>query len=136
MKKCRKCHWEKPLTEFAPDKRNKDGRKGSCRVCDNARWRDWYQDHRLKHLAATNARKGLVFECSQELYDLLLDAQGGVCAICGLGDKQFLAVDHDHGTGQVRGLLCSACNRALGLMADSPERLERAMTYLGAARET
>ncbi len=55
------------------------------------------------------------------------------CAICvrppyPAGSR--LVVDHDHGTGHVRALLCSPCNAALGLMGDRPERLEAAARYL------
>lgn len=56
-----------------------------------------------------------------EQYDKLLAEQGGVCALCGepetstfRGTVKMLAVDHDHGTGLVRGLLCYRCNTDLG----------------------
>jgi hypothetical protein len=49
-----------------------------------------------------------------EQYEAMLRAQGGGCAICGNPPKtRRLDVDHDHKTGQVRGLLCHRCNRAL-----------------------
>ena len=68
-------------------------------------------------------------------YNELLFDQGGVCAICdGVNASgKFLAVDHDHETGAVRGLLCSRCNSGLGLMKDDPERLLRAIQYIQAA---
>lgn len=48
-------------------------------------------------------------------YDRLFEEQRGVCAICGRPPKNnLLAVDHDHITGRVRGLLCAPCNRHLG----------------------
>jgi len=71
-----------------------------------------------------------------EDYAEMLEAQGGGCAICGIrgedqnGRVKNLAVDHDHATGAVRGLLCHLCNRALGLLQDSPEQLRRALQYL------
>jgi hypothetical protein len=64
----------------------------------------------------------------------MLQIQSGVCAICGGGNgDRRLAIDHDHMTGRVRGLLCSACNRAIGLLRDSPDRFTKAATYLGAS---
>lgn len=68
----------------------------------------------------------------------LLAKQGGRCAICfsehGDKDKSRLFLDHDHKTGQVRGLLCNRCNSSLGYMNDSPWRLRRAADYLEKAR--
>lgn len=68
-----------------------------------------------------------------EQYSNMLDAQGGVCAICESHDKAFahLAVDHCHTTGKVRGLLCNKCNRAIGIFGDDLKRLGRAVAYLG-----
>ncbi len=64
-------------------------------------------------------------------YEALLAKQDGKCAICGGKDEWFsLAVDHCHGTGRIRGLLCSQCNRGLGLFKDNPEHLKRAAEYL------
>jgi hypothetical protein len=64
-------------------------------------------------------------------YEAMLEAQGGCCAICGQKDEWFkLAVDHCHVGGYVRGLLCSQCNRGLGLFRDDPQRLKAAASYL------
>jgi hypothetical protein len=61
----------------------------------------------------------------------LLDAQGGVCAICGNGEqRRALAVDHDHETGAVRGLLCDRCNPMLGYARDNAAVLQAAIAYL------
>jgi hypothetical protein len=63
----------------------------------------------------------------------LEENQTGRCAICG-GEPKFprvrLCVDHDHATGQFRGLLCGHCNTALGLFKDNPETLRKAAEYL------
>lgn len=72
------------------------------------------------------------------MYDAMLAAQGGVCAICGRpetrpapnGQPSRLHVDHNHSTGLVRGLLCNNCNQAIGKMGDDPDRLITAAEYL------
>lgn len=68
----------------------------------------------------------------------MLANQGGCCcAICGKPEtakNQYgiknLAVDHDHTTGQVRGLLCMQCNQMIGKAGDNPDVLEAAAQYL------
>ena len=67
-------------------------------------------------------------------YNKMLEKQNGVCAICGSSPpdhhKKRLNVDHCHATGRVRGLLCDACNRALGLFKDNPNLMLKAISYL------
>lgn len=64
-------------------------------------------------------------------YDALLKSQGGVCAICKKPPKKRrLAVDHNHRTGVVRGLLCYTCNYALGFWHDNATRFLQAAEYL------
>lgn len=67
-------------------------------------------------------------------YYQMLDNQNGCCAVCNAlpptGRKKYLAVDHDHDTGKVRGLLCDNCNRAIGLLKDNVEVLDKASEYL------
>ncbi len=65
-------------------------------------------------------------------YDLLYAEQGYCCAICqrAKGVSKKLAVDHDHKTGYVRGLLCGPCNKVLGHLRDDPEAAHRMELYL------
>lgn len=70
-------------------------------------------------------------------YGEMLEAQGGVCALCGkaqtivrFGRTVRLAVDHDHETGQIRQLLCHHCNAGLGAFQDDPNLLAKAIAYL------
>jgi hypothetical protein len=63
-------------------------------------------------------------------YLAMLDAQGGVCAICGGTTQRGLSLDHDHATGQVRGLLCDRCNPMLGYARDDIAVLQAAIEYL------
>jgi hypothetical protein len=63
-------------------------------------------------------------------YDRMLEAQHGVCAICGNPPKtRRLDVDHDHKTGRVRGLLCHRCNRTLASWI-TDDWLRKALGYL------
>jgi hypothetical protein len=65
-------------------------------------------------------------------YKRILKSQNGVCAICGGLNKchNTLAVDHDHLTGRIRGLLCSRCNIAIGGARDSITILQKCIDYL------
>lgn len=72
---------------------------------------------------------------TMERYEELLLQQGGGCAICGakpsgVAGREFLAIDHDHKSGQVRGLLCDLHNLALGMFKDRADHLRVAAQYL------
>jgi hypothetical protein len=72
------------------------------------------------------------FGISADDFDAMLEAQGGCCAICGCRPEReaSLHVDHDHATGQIRGIVCLNCNQGLGKFGDDPAVLERAAAYL------
>jgi len=74
------------------------------------------------------------YDLSPERYEEILLSQGRVCAICEKQPSQnrgdSIVVDHDHDTGEVRGLLCSNCNRGIGLLQDSVNLLNSAASYL------
>jgi len=67
-------------------------------------------------------------------YDRMLKDQNGGCAICGADDsgnkRDHFAVDHDHKSGKVRGLLCYQCNVGLGHFKEDPDLLRKAANYL------
>jgi hypothetical protein len=76
---------------------------------------------------------------TSEEYAHLVKVQANACAICLLpervcdprsGKLRALAVDHDHATGRVRGLLCYRCNKAIGYLGENRESMARAITYL------
>lgn len=80
------------------------------------------KDHRVRKYGMTAAD-----------YAFMLEFQQGQCGICKTHQSELpraLAVDHCHQTGRVRGLLCSKCNTALGLLKDSPEFIERAGRWI------
>ena len=66
-------------------------------------------------------------------YDALMAKQSQKCAICGRDQSEFskrFAVDHDHTSGKVRGLLCANCNTAIGHLEDNVDWMRRAIDYL------
>ncbi len=121
---------------------------GDCRKCKNREHqKDWAarnkermksynnkESRRRANRRTTTSRYGLTVEEYESMYS----AQGGVCAICGSpetvkgngGETKMLAIDHDHGTGKVRGLLCNNCNRAIGLLGDDVEIMLNAIEYI------
>lgn len=89
-----------------------------------ARWR----------AAAPGYMRRYNYGMTDEQYAALLDKQGGGCAICRTtewnGRHPVPHVDHDHRTGEVRGILCHACNLGLGKFRDDPGLLAAAIAYL------
>jgi hypothetical protein len=77
------------------------------------------------------------FGISLDAYNQMLLSQNGLCDICKQpethkrnGRVKSLAVDHHHGTGKIRALLCADCNTGIGKLKDSPEILEAAAAYI------
>jgi len=120
-KACTRCKTEKPLNaEYFPlHNKTKSGYDSWCRSCRSTyrngiargKFRDVISDEALLELKATTHE----------------------CVIC--GDASALVVDHDHVTGQVRGMLCGHCNRGLGHFRDDPTLLEFAAQYLYASAD-
>ena len=73
---------------------------------------------------------------AEDYYDML-SSQNGQCAVCKSEEVKNsrissgkLFIDHCHDTGKVRGLLCSKCNHAIGLLNDDVDLLRKAIDYL------
>lgn len=138
-KVCTKCGQVQPLSEFGRSKHHKNGRNSRCKPCMRKLRMEVHRRHQAERpeeyrLYMRNARLRSMYGITHRQYEELLAAQGGGCAICGStepgGSGKHFHVDHDHETGEVRGLLCSDCNTGLGKFSDSTERLGRAALYL------
>lgn len=146
MKECKTCKTYKPLDKFQKGVAYKDGHRPVCKTCRNIE----VQQYRIKtgRTAGTIRKKGTFRDKadqktfykygiqSSDVFKMFV-GQLGVCKICRQGPEstrnnghKYLAVDHCHTTGVVRGLLCMSCNTALGQLGDSTELLRRAITYL------
>ncbi len=120
-------YWKEPRVSTLGDEA-KASRARNMRV--------WYAANSEK-VIDTEMRKR--YGITLERYNQMLAEQGGVCAICGQEETRVdhrtkrvsrLAVDHDHITGAVRGLLCHGCNNSLGATGDDPVVLAKAIVYL------
>lgn len=133
MKVCSSCKASQDVTEYHQSRSTHDGLDPRCRTC-RAKAGKTHNVDMVKRRANHNVR---LYGLTHDDYAAMLDAQGGVCAICSQpetmtykGNPKSLCVDHDHATGKVRGLLCAACNFALGKFQDDPARLRTAAAYL------
>lgn len=92
----------------------------------------WRAANPERHAAARRRSDlRLTYGLTPEAYQTLHDRQEGLCAVCNTrSGRRALHVDHDHVTGVVRGLLCSDCNRGIGLLKDDPSILRAAIAYL------
>ncbi len=107
--------------------------KGYCPPCHAKYVRDWYQKNKD---SVRDTQFKYKYGITLLEYTELLESQNGKCAICkSIYDHprfKYLAVDHCHSTGKVRGLLCHSCNAGLGRFKDDPAILYMAMKYLEA----
>lgn len=130
VKTCSTCKKTKDVSFFY--RSNVRYYQRECKVCCKIRKRAWHQTDSGK-LSSANTKLKRRFGITLDEYNRLLKKQGSRCLICWakqsvLGHR--LAVDHDHATGAIRGLLCKSCNIGIGHLQDNPLLCERAAAYL------
>lgn len=111
-RRCFQCKKWKHKELFQIDRSRNGGMASRCKKCIS--------------LASTASRYGISIDEVKSL-------KSSSCEICGRFGK--MEIDHDHATGDVRGILCSACNNAIGLFRDSTEVLTNAIAYLRKGKE-
>lgn len=161
MKRCKVCGILKPLDEYYRSAGMKDGHRHDCKACNLAAKKARYDSAsavaRVKQWRVDNPERSAAYQSEyrnrperkramRDLYyrrtfgmtaddvDAMIEAQGGCCAICERQPERLGAwhVDHDHKTGRIRGVLCSRCNHAIGLLQEDRVLIERAAAYLRA----
>ncbi len=127
---CGHCDSYKPTSEFYASKTGYNGLHFYCKLCVKKQSKKYIHERVL-----SNKEKNYGVSAMQ--YIEMLEKQGHVCAICGRhetkihkGTPASYSVDHDHDTGQIRGLLCSTCNSGLGHFFDDIELMRNAINYL------
>lgn len=145
---CKVCNENKAITEFEHQKNRPNPRK-ICKSCRYERKLKTTTKDQIERRNATrrkNAAAGKYKLANKKwylknLYGLeyedfinMLQSQGHKCKICTCDlnsiDKSKVHVDHSHSTGKVRGILCSACNTAIGLFKENMNSLMNALAYL------
>ncbi len=101
---------------------------------NNKKLKASYYKHRARRL---DDKLFQAYGIDRKRWDEILEAQGGVCAICKGGPEcganassRKFHVDHCHKTKTIRGILCAHCNRAIGLLRDDPQTIRQAAAYL------
>lgn len=136
-RECRTCHVEQDIEQFYLTRHKT--RETQCKSCKLARKRQLRNDpatrEAQKHMRRMWNIKQL-YGLSQEQFYKMLEDQNGKCGACGdllhFESASGPHVDHDHASGDVRGLLCGACNLALGHLKEDVERILNLAAYMEA----
>ena len=140
FKTCSKCSEEKSLDQFYRDRTRSDGYRYRCKLCENENQKSKYNPNQRRKYNHSETGYKSWRECNLkkfygitlEDYNRMFAEQNGCCAMCGRHQSEFkrrLAVDHDHKTSKVRGLLCTGCNVKLGVLEDR-DLVELSKVYL------
>lgn len=139
MKMCTVCKSIRPFEDFYTNgttaliryNKKKKYINSLCKDCANIKNKKYHTENRAmvtaRQVAAHRARR---YGVSEKDYEQMLLSHNNLCAICNKPSPRTLHIDHDHKTGQVRGLLCSTCNTGIGLFKDDISVLNSAIAYL------
>jgi hypothetical protein len=132
--RCSKCRQVKPPEEFywKPDGKL---RYSHCKDCQLAYMQQWQRENREKYNEwQRRNRRAKRLGLTIEEFETLEPPLSLVCEGCGANVSDVtgrrLPADHDHETELLRGVLCSKCNQALGMLNDDPSLLRRLADYL------
>lgn len=148
-RQCTKCKEFKCVSEFYKEPRTKIGLQSRCKICQQTAYNDYrkknpdvYRKASLKHWHNLSDKKKHSkwiqrYGITADQYTNMFEFQNGKCKICNqeCSTGRVLAVDHCHKTGKVRGLLCTKCNTALGMLNDNIKYFETAIEYLKSYEE-
>ena len=143
------------MSKFGKDKHRKSGLTVHCKACRNKANREYlnknpglkkkindrYKKYRKEYYSRPENKAKLrdnhlqsQFGLTHDDYEKILAEQNGVCWICKehrvAKNKEYMAIDHCHSSGKIRGILCNWCNKALGAFRDDIDLLKNAIEYL------
>lgn len=142
--KCTKCGEEKPKHEFGNRNKSKGSLQSACKKCCTKQRYEHYQkniEHERKthktwnennkdHVKIYARKKSFKkYGLTEVEYNNILNLQNNKCAICGEVFTKTPNIDHNHDTGQVRGLLCGCCNTAFGQLKENVQTMQKMIDY-------
>jgi hypothetical protein len=132
---CKSCFAARHQHWYAENKKKEIARVQAWRETNPEKYAEYQRNYRARPDRKLADRAGHLkrkFGLSLEQYEEMLASQNGGCAICGDPPEEgtSLHIDHDHDTGEVRGLLCVRCNNGLGQFKEEAELVRAAAAYL------
>ena len=137
-KECSYCKITKPIGMFSPRTGTQKHLFNSwckeCKYAENTSWRLENKEKVIEYRAKdkwTLKKRCARYDITEIQFWEIYSKQHKLCKICCIPiEAEDSAIDHNHITGDIRGILCKTCNRALGMFKDSPKILEKALDYL------
>lgn len=144
---CSRCNIKKDINEFYRDSGFSSGYSSSCKQCKDSyvyqwreketeRYNEYMRKYNKKHPKPYNQQRNRLLKfrygITLEEYNKLLIEQNNSCKMCSRSQNEFkrlLVVDHDHKTGEIRGLLCDGCNTSIAIL-DNESAMLAAQNYL------
>lgn len=131
FRECTKCGEVKASESYRVLARGQHGRSRQCKKCDQAQSKEWASRPENRDRAARKAKRSKAVRTygarGGEAWDRI--QEGSPCEACGVR-REYMHLDHNHSTGEFRGILCSQCNTALGLLGEDLERFSGLMAYM------
>lgn len=127
---CKLCKENRPITDFGKNLSYKDKIDKDCKVCNRIKCKNWRENNKEKHRNGLwkcdiwrkyRVTPGFLLEYIKKIY--------GLCEICGKIMTPY-HIDHNHNSGEFRGLLCPQCNVMIGMANENGEILGAAIGYL------
>jgi hypothetical protein len=132
VKRCTKCSKDKPLSDYRPHGRNK-GLHPWCRACKLANYRAWCAANPDRAAWKSLRQRAHLLGLDRDEVSNYADAHDGRCDICGgpqTSNKYRLDIEHNHLTGEFRGMTCNDCNNIMRFAGDDPDRLRKVIAYM------
>lgn len=130
-KKCPKCGLNKERSEYWNDVSRPDKITAYCKMCKE-QITNTHVSKNIEYYKKSRTTKNIQnkYNLSVKDFEKMLKQQNYECKICKKSLKKYSAIDHNHQTGVIRGVLCRKCNVGLGFFKDNIKNIKNAIKYL------